>query len=260
MLLYVAVQLWILLPQSGLAQSDSVDQSPPEVRLSEGQSVTLHCNFTTLDTSPYLFWYQQYPNQSPQHIVTKTTFDATDQALVQGKFSASLYMGNRTVPFQIEAVSHQESAVYYCALRPTVGEKCITALQKLSGRHRLFQQLFWFYQYPNQPPQHLLTEYQSLAEKNIFTSGNFSAVLFSSNKTVLLNIEAVSLQNRAMYHCALRSTLGRSCISGNTRCDQGAPTHRGCQRLFFYSNLFMKLLCQVQFLLLFPNPMPLSLL
>ncbi|CAM4552570.1 unnamed protein product [Lepidochelys kempii] len=126
MLLFVAVQLWLLLPQSGLAQSDSVDQSPPEVRSSEGQSVTLQCNFTTSDSNPYLFWYRQYPNQPPQHILTKTKFGAPDQTLVQGKFSASLYMGNKTVPFKIEAVSQQESAVYYCALRPTVGENCIS--------------------------------------------------------------------------------------------------------------------------------------
>uniref|UniRef100_A0A8C0GZ16 Ig-like domain-containing protein n=1 Tax=Chelonoidis abingdonii TaxID=106734 RepID=A0A8C0GZ16_CHEAB len=108
----------------------SVDQSPPEVTISEGQSATLHCNFTTLDTSPYLFWYRQYPNQPPQHILTKTNFDAPGQALVQGKFSASLYLDNRTVPFQIEAVSHQESAVYFCALRPTVRENCISAPTK----------------------------------------------------------------------------------------------------------------------------------
>ncbi|XP_050774134.1 uncharacterized protein LOC127031403 [Gopherus flavomarginatus] len=117
-------------PEEGLAQSDSVDQSPPEVRVSEGQSVTLHCNFTTAGINPCLFWYQQYPNQPPQHILTKTKFDALDQMLVQGKFLASLYMGNRTVPFKTEAVSHQESTVYYCALRPTVGENCISARTK----------------------------------------------------------------------------------------------------------------------------------
>ncbi|KAG6924766.1 T cell receptor alpha variable 9D-4, partial [Chelydra serpentina] len=116
--------------EEGLAQSDSVDQSPPEVRISEGQSVTLHCNFTTSGINPYLFWYRQYPNQPPQHILTKAKFDAPDQTLVLGKFSASLHLGNKTVPFKIEAVSQQESAVYYCALRPTVRENCISTRTK----------------------------------------------------------------------------------------------------------------------------------
>uniref|UniRef100_A0A8C3SG65 Ig-like domain-containing protein n=1 Tax=Chelydra serpentina TaxID=8475 RepID=A0A8C3SG65_CHESE len=122
-----------LFPSTGLVQSDSVDQSPPEVRISEGQSVTLHCNFTTVDPSPYLFWYRQYPNQPPQHILTKTKFDVPDQTLAQGKFSASLHLGNKTVPFKIEAVSQQESAVYYCALRPTGGRTASPLVQKVSG-------------------------------------------------------------------------------------------------------------------------------
>uniref|UniRef100_A0A452I4L3 Ig-like domain-containing protein n=1 Tax=Gopherus agassizii TaxID=38772 RepID=A0A452I4L3_9SAUR len=86
--------------------------------------------------------------------------------------------------------------------------------------------LFWYRQYPNQPPQHILTAYKSPAEKNTFTSEKFSTVLFDANKTVPLKIEAVSVQDKAVYYCGLRPTLGQSCISGVTRSDRGAYTHR----------------------------------
>uniref|UniRef100_A0A8C8VPS9 Ig-like domain-containing protein n=1 Tax=Pelusios castaneus TaxID=367368 RepID=A0A8C8VPS9_9SAUR len=116
---------------------DSVSQSPSEVKVSEGQSVTLNCNFTTVSANPDLFWYRQSPNPPPQHILTTNKFDPI-QTLVQGKFSASLYMENKTVPLKIEAVSQQESAVYYCALRPTLRESCISTHTK-SQRGRLWK-------------------------------------------------------------------------------------------------------------------------
>ncbi|TFJ97726.1 protein kinase C and casein kinase substrate in neurons protein 2-like [Platysternon megacephalum] len=124
--------------QTGFVEGDSVFQSPLEVTVSEGHDVLLQCNFTTTTSGPYLFWCRQYPNQ---------------------------------------------------------------------------------------PPQHILTAYKSPAEKNTFTSGKFSTILLDHDKTVPLKIEAVSLQDRAVYHCALRPTLGQSCISGDTRSDRGAHTY-----------------------------------
>ncbi|CAM4553360.1 unnamed protein product [Lepidochelys kempii] len=135
----------------GFVQGDSVLQSPLEVTVSEGYDVLLQCNFTIMSNSPNLFWYHQYPNQAPQHI---------------------------------------------------------------------------------------LTAYKSPEEKSASTSGKLSNVLLQYNKTVPLKIEAVSLQNRAVYHCALRPTLGQSCVSGNKRSERGAHTQRGWQRLFFYPTLF----------------------
>uniref|UniRef100_A0A674IUT0 Ig-like domain-containing protein n=1 Tax=Terrapene triunguis TaxID=2587831 RepID=A0A674IUT0_9SAUR len=128
------VSVLTLLPILG-ADGESVTQPDDRVTVSQGEPVLLKCTYdNTAIPTPYLFWYRQYPNQPPQHILTKTKLDAPDQTLVQGKFSASLHMANKTVPFQIAAVSHQESAVYYCALRPTVGENCISAPTKSQRR------------------------------------------------------------------------------------------------------------------------------
>uniref|UniRef100_A0A8C8SLR0 Ig-like domain-containing protein n=1 Tax=Pelusios castaneus TaxID=367368 RepID=A0A8C8SLR0_9SAUR len=120
----IHIQIWSLL-----TCPKSLRKYVAEVAM-KGQSVTLHCNFSTIDTNPYLFWYRQLLHQPPEHILTKTKFSASDQTLVQEKFSASLYMENKTVPLKIESVSQQDSAVYYCALRPTLGESCISTHTK----------------------------------------------------------------------------------------------------------------------------------
>uniref|UniRef100_A0A8C8RF40 Ig-like domain-containing protein n=1 Tax=Pelusios castaneus TaxID=367368 RepID=A0A8C8RF40_9SAUR len=123
----------LLLPTGRrLAQSDSVSQSPPEARISAGQSVTLHCNFTTLRPDPYLFWYRQFPNQPPEHILTKSKFDAPDQTLVHGKFSASLFSSeaNETsTALNITDLELSDTAVYHCALQRAQNPSVPGALQ-----------------------------------------------------------------------------------------------------------------------------------
>uniref|UniRef100_A0A8C3H5Z3 Ig-like domain-containing protein n=1 Tax=Chrysemys picta bellii TaxID=8478 RepID=A0A8C3H5Z3_CHRPI len=101
-------------------------QSPLEVTVSEGHDVLLQCNFTTDFTSPNLFWYRQYPNQPPQHILTAYTSPAEKNTFTSGKFSTVLFDANKTVLLKIGALSLQDRAVYHCALRPTMGQSCIS--------------------------------------------------------------------------------------------------------------------------------------
>uniref|UniRef100_A0A8C4Y601 Ig-like domain-containing protein n=1 Tax=Gopherus evgoodei TaxID=1825980 RepID=A0A8C4Y601_9SAUR len=99
---------------------DSVFQSPPEETDSEGHDVLLHCNFTTISTSPYFFWYRQYPNQPPQNILAAYKSAAEKNTFISGKFLTVLMDDNKTVPLKIAAVAFRDRAVYYCALSPTL--------------------------------------------------------------------------------------------------------------------------------------------
>ncbi|KAI7789964.1 T-cell receptor alpha variable region TCRa-V54 [Triplophysa rosa] len=100
---------------------DSVEQTTREMTANEGHKVTLQCNFSTSDTSPYLFWYKQLPNTSPTFILSEFTFGkGTTEPEYQKRFSATLNSTTQTVSLIIGDVDVSDSAVYYCALRPTV--------------------------------------------------------------------------------------------------------------------------------------------
>uniref|UniRef100_A0A673JV47 Ig-like domain-containing protein n=1 Tax=Sinocyclocheilus rhinocerous TaxID=307959 RepID=A0A673JV47_9TELE len=105
---------------------DRVEQSSGEITESEGAQVILMCNYTTTSTTPYHFWYKQLPNRSPTFILNQYTTepDFTKQ------FSATLNSTSRTFPLMIKDVRVSDSAVYYCALRPTVTKTHSTLIQK----------------------------------------------------------------------------------------------------------------------------------
>uniref|UniRef100_A0A8C9STK2 Ig-like domain-containing protein n=1 Tax=Scleropages formosus TaxID=113540 RepID=A0A8C9STK2_SCLFO len=101
---------------------DSVTQSTGDVIGYEGGSVTLSCTYTLSSTTThYLFWYIQRPNDPPKYMLTKfSSGDEKHAPGFQGRFTASLNTSLKTVPLTIEDVQLCDSAVYYCALKPTV--------------------------------------------------------------------------------------------------------------------------------------------
>ncbi len=106
---------------------DRVEQSSGEMTESEGDQVILMCNYTTTSTTQYLFWYKQLPNRSPTYILNQYT---TEPDFTK-RFSATLDSTSKTFPLTIQDVCVSDSAVYYCALRPTVTETHSTLIQKL---------------------------------------------------------------------------------------------------------------------------------
>uniref|UniRef100_A0A673LWU2 Ig-like domain-containing protein n=1 Tax=Sinocyclocheilus rhinocerous TaxID=307959 RepID=A0A673LWU2_9TELE len=106
---------------------DRIEQTSREMTESEGAQVILMCNYTTASTSPFLFWYKQLPNRSPTFILNQYT---TEPDFTK-KYSATLNSTPRTFPLMIKNLHVSDSAVYYCALRPTVTETHSTLIQKL---------------------------------------------------------------------------------------------------------------------------------
>ncbi|XP_076149413.1 uncharacterized protein LOC143133545 [Alosa pseudoharengus] len=87
-----------------------------EVYPEDGSTVTLSCNISTKATS--LQWYRQYPRSVPKHIVSVYNSDQTsdtDHRLI-GKINTE----KPQVFLQISSVQVSDSALYYCALAPTV--------------------------------------------------------------------------------------------------------------------------------------------
>uniref|UniRef100_A0A672H6M5 Ig-like domain-containing protein n=1 Tax=Salarias fasciatus TaxID=181472 RepID=A0A672H6M5_SALFA len=81
--------------------------------------VTLNCTFETSDSSPYLFWYKQSVNSYPKYIlklVSKKVYNAED--FPKDRFDAELK--DKSFHLEISSAAVSDSAVYYCALEPTV--------------------------------------------------------------------------------------------------------------------------------------------
>uniref|UniRef100_A0A8C8ENN0 Ig-like domain-containing protein n=1 Tax=Oncorhynchus tshawytscha TaxID=74940 RepID=A0A8C8ENN0_ONCTS len=107
---------------AGMVCGDSVTPEKEEYTPTEGSSVSLRCTYETSSDHVYLFWYRHYPNQAPQFLLYKGFKD---------RFDAHLDVDSKSVPLTIQRVQLSDSAVYYCALRPTVITGYTASLQKL---------------------------------------------------------------------------------------------------------------------------------
>uniref|UniRef100_A0A672PZZ8 Ig-like domain-containing protein n=1 Tax=Sinocyclocheilus grahami TaxID=75366 RepID=A0A672PZZ8_SINGR len=105
---------------------DRVEQSSEEITASERDQVIVRCNYFTTGINIYLFWYKQLPNKSPTFILNQYTTEPD----FKKRFSATLNSTSRTFSLMIKNLLVSDSAVYYCALRPTVTKTHSTLIQK----------------------------------------------------------------------------------------------------------------------------------
>ena len=79
------------------------------VQALQGDNVTLSCNYTSAD---YFFWYLQYPSSPPQFLIK--------EYMVISRFTLKKYDDRLLFALEISSVAVTDSALYYCAVRPTV--------------------------------------------------------------------------------------------------------------------------------------------
>ncbi|CAK6979663.1 T-cell receptor alpha chain V region CTL-F3 [Scomber scombrus] len=97
---------------------DRVIQPPGDVIATEGQTVTLNCTFKTTDSSPTLFWYKQEVNDYPKLLLQRFKSGTEDNPAEEERIDATV--NGISVPLKIQKLQLYDSAVYYCALQPTV--------------------------------------------------------------------------------------------------------------------------------------------
>uniref|UniRef100_A0A8C5GPR7 Ig-like domain-containing protein n=1 Tax=Gouania willdenowi TaxID=441366 RepID=A0A8C5GPR7_GOUWI len=93
--------------------SSKVTQPPGDVILTQGQTATLNCTFSTIRSDPYLFWYKQEVNSYPKFILRRSLYSADNSPeFVKDRFDAELK--DSSVPLMIQDLHVSDSAVYYC--------------------------------------------------------------------------------------------------------------------------------------------------
>ncbi|CAJ1073148.1 uncharacterized protein LOC117469165 [Xyrichtys novacula] len=113
--------LWIILAALFFEckGEDSVTQTEGAIFAFEGHTVTLNCTFETSRTVPTLFWYRQDLQDFPEYML-KSYSETTEFASESDKDRFNATIKGKSVNLEIQNLHLSDSAVYYCALQPTV--------------------------------------------------------------------------------------------------------------------------------------------
>ncbi len=99
---------------------NAIKPNKTDVFAEEGSSVTLSCSFSASGGSDYLHWYRQYGRSKPEFLVLIYSSAKDDQHSVEDpRFTVSIPKREH-VDLKISSAAVSDSALYYCALSPTV--------------------------------------------------------------------------------------------------------------------------------------------
>ncbi|CAI5677081.1 unnamed protein product [Oreochromis niloticus] len=83
----------------------------------EGSTVTLSYRYSRQATgNDQFYWYRQYPGKPPEFLI----FNLGTQNTTNSKLSVRMVDDRNGLNLQISSAAVTDSAVYYCAVRPTV--------------------------------------------------------------------------------------------------------------------------------------------
>uniref|UniRef100_A0A8C1S1M6 Ig-like domain-containing protein n=1 Tax=Cyprinus carpio TaxID=7962 RepID=A0A8C1S1M6_CYPCA len=105
----------------GDASSEGIAPVSPNAFVSEGNTITLSCNYNGSAATDALHWYRQYPRSRPDFLflVNEAAFMQPADPPIPG-ISARLNEEKNRVDLEITGTALTDSALYYCALQPTV--------------------------------------------------------------------------------------------------------------------------------------------
>ncbi len=97
----------------------TADQIRPNKETSvvkEDETVTLSCTYDTSSRYVRLYWYRQYRNKEPQHLMWKEAREwKRTETPADPRFQATT--SETSTELIITGVTLSDSALYYCALR-----------------------------------------------------------------------------------------------------------------------------------------------
>ncbi|KAF4117477.1 hypothetical protein G5714_002030 [Onychostoma macrolepis] len=131
----------------------------------------------------------------------------------------------KRVDLMISSAAVSDSALYYCALRPTVTGNTSTLYKNLTQMkctniflykysYSSADYLHWYRQYPGSAPEFivLISDGVKQAQESYVDSRFTAKVTKDKENHVDLEISSASISDSALYYCALEPT-----VTGNTR-------------------------------------------
>uniref|UniRef100_A0A3B4HCC7 Immunoglobulin V-set domain-containing protein n=2 Tax=Haplochromini TaxID=319058 RepID=A0A3B4HCC7_9CICH len=83
----------------------------------EGNTVSLSYNYPKLVTTDYFFWYRQHPGKPPQFLISHSASGSVLNDPVPG---LKVQVEEKLIQMNISSATVADSAVYFCAVKPTV--------------------------------------------------------------------------------------------------------------------------------------------
>lgn len=104
-------------PPAGVSSEELTPVKNEEYSL-EGSTVTLSYRYSK-GSADYFFWYRQYPGKPPQFLISHLKSGDVLVSPVSG-LSVTVSEDKTQMDLQISSAAVTDSAVYYCAVKPTV--------------------------------------------------------------------------------------------------------------------------------------------
>ena len=119
-----------------VAGNNAVDQSDGVLSAFEGDEVTIACHYETSNPTASLLWYKQTANGFPEFmLITFTYTGGQTEEKFKERFHSKVNSTSKSAPLKIQNLQSSDSAVYYCAMTPTVTTLQISPAQKQQRLH-----------------------------------------------------------------------------------------------------------------------------
>ncbi|KAF7705829.1 putative immune-type receptor 4a isoform 1 precursor [Silurus meridionalis] len=108
--------------KAGESMADPVEPLVPQKVVDQGDDVTLSCSYKGFSGSVNrMYWYRQYPKSKPEFLLY--IFESGSKSSnIPPRLDATINNFNKQVDLIISSAAVSDSALYYCALLPTVTE------------------------------------------------------------------------------------------------------------------------------------------
>ncbi|XP_062260383.1 uncharacterized protein LOC133968401 [Platichthys flesus] len=116
---------------AAMGSMDSITPESTEEVVSEGRHINLTCKYDGSINS--IQWYRQQQRSRPEFLLYITVEGSIHPTL--SDFSAHINQTEKRVKLQISSAAVTDSAVYYCALQPTVTGNYTTLYKNLWSKH-----------------------------------------------------------------------------------------------------------------------------